>query len=201
MSANEQFFVGAQTVVCLLQTTQIKQGVSFIAAKKVYTSTNKTTVVCIETELFFVLPGVDASHVYVRARALGCFHSLISTETFRRALTGSVDSCAETECPFSGVTKSGRVWKNGSESNSRSVPRVLTNADDSWVFVDGVEEVLTDDDDDDDDDDDYDDDDDDDDDDNDDDDEDSRLICTCCNGIITAQKESAINNDLKNVNL
>ena len=40
LSANE-FFVGAQTVVSLLQTTQIKQGVSFIAAKKVYTSTNK----------------------------------------------------------------------------------------------------------------------------------------------------------------
>ena len=46
LSANEQFFfVGAQTVVSLLQTTQIKQGVSFIAAKKVYTSTNKTTIV------------------------------------------------------------------------------------------------------------------------------------------------------------
>ena len=41
LSANEQFFVGAQTVVRLLQTTQIKQGVSFIAANKVYTSTNK----------------------------------------------------------------------------------------------------------------------------------------------------------------
>ena len=45
LSANEQFFVGAQTVVRLLQTTQIKQGVSFIAASKVYTSTNKTTIV------------------------------------------------------------------------------------------------------------------------------------------------------------
>ena len=44
LSANEQFFVGAQTVVSLLQTTQIKQGVSFIAANKV-TSTNKTTIV------------------------------------------------------------------------------------------------------------------------------------------------------------
>ena len=44
LSANEQFFVGAQTVVSLLQT-QIKQGVSFIAANKVYTCTNKTTVV------------------------------------------------------------------------------------------------------------------------------------------------------------
>ena len=45
LSANEQFFVGAQTEVRLLQTTQIKQGVSFIAANKVYTSTNKTTIV------------------------------------------------------------------------------------------------------------------------------------------------------------
>ena len=27
------------------------------------------------------LPGVDAPHVYVRAWALGCFHSLISTHT------------------------------------------------------------------------------------------------------------------------
>ena len=71
LSANEQFFVGAQTVVNLLQTTQIKQGVSFIAV------------------------GVNASRVCVRAWALGCFHSLISTGTFRRALTASVDSCAE----------------------------------------------------------------------------------------------------------
>ena len=45
LSANEQFFVGAQTAVSLLQTTPIKQGVSFITANKVYTSTNKTTIV------------------------------------------------------------------------------------------------------------------------------------------------------------
>ena len=48
LSANEQFFVvvvDAQTVVSLLQTTQTKQGVSFIAANKVYTSTNKTIIV------------------------------------------------------------------------------------------------------------------------------------------------------------
>ena len=45
LSANEQFFVGAQTVGSLLQTTQIKQGVLFIAANTVYTSTNKTTIV------------------------------------------------------------------------------------------------------------------------------------------------------------
>ena len=63
-------------------------------------------VVCF---LFFTRGGC-VSHVYVGAWALGCFHSHISTQTFRRALTALVDSCAEIlkECPFSGVTKSGR---------------------------------------------------------------------------------------------
>ena len=46
---------------------------------------------------FFFLPGVDASLVYVRALALGCFYSHISTRTFRRTLTASLDSCAETK--------------------------------------------------------------------------------------------------------
>ena len=43
---------------------------------------------------------------------------LINTRTFRRALTASVDSCAETlkECPFSG-----RVWRKVPESDARSV--------------------------------------------------------------------------------
>ena len=40
LSANEQFFAGTQTVVSLLQTTEIKQDESFIAANKVYTSSN-----------------------------------------------------------------------------------------------------------------------------------------------------------------
>ena len=58
----------------------------------------------------------------------GCFYSHISTRTFRRALTASVDSCAEIKSTpqFSGVTKSGRVWRNVPESDARSVPRVLT---------------------------------------------------------------------------
>ena len=45
------------------------------------------------TPFFFsFFPGVDASRVYVGAWALGCFHShIISTQTFRRALTASVD--------------------------------------------------------------------------------------------------------------
>ena len=108
-------------------TNNSKQGVSFIAANKVYTSTNKTTIVWIETELSFS-PRVDASHVYMHAWALGCFYSHISTRTFRRALTSSVESCTEIkiECPFSGVTKSGRVWRKVSESNARSVAPVLS---------------------------------------------------------------------------
>ena len=44
LSSNEQFFVGAQTVVSLLQTKQIKQGVLFTAANQVYTSINKITI-------------------------------------------------------------------------------------------------------------------------------------------------------------
>ena len=44
---------------------------------------------------FFFYAGVDASHVYVRTWALGCFCNHISTQTVRRALTASVDSCAE----------------------------------------------------------------------------------------------------------
>ena len=95
LSANEQFFVEAQTVVSLLQTTQIKQGVSFIATNKVYTSTNKTTV-------------VNASHVYVGALALGCFFSHIGTRNFRRALTASLDSCAEIKSAPS-VAQEGRI--------------------------------------------------------------------------------------------
>ena len=34
-----------QLIIIIIQTTQIKQGVLFIAVSKVYTSTNKTTVV------------------------------------------------------------------------------------------------------------------------------------------------------------
>ena len=83
LSANEQFFVGAQTVGSLLQTTQIISDVCFIIDHVASASSNKTKIVSIDTELFsFLYPGVDAPHVYVRAWALGCFYSHISTRTF-----------------------------------------------------------------------------------------------------------------------
>ena len=71
---------------------------------------------------------MDASHVYVRDLALGCFHSLISTQTFRRALTASLDSLrGGKEYPFSDVTKSCRVWRTVPENGARSVciPSIL----------------------------------------------------------------------------
>ena len=44
LSANKQFFVGAQTVVSLLQTTQIISHVCFITDCVAYASSNKTGV-------------------------------------------------------------------------------------------------------------------------------------------------------------
>ena len=72
---------------------------------------------------FFFLPVADAPHVYVRAWTLCCFHSLISTQTFRRALTASMDMQlrGDKECPFTGIISSGRVWRKVPESDVRSV--------------------------------------------------------------------------------
>ena len=62
------------------------------------------------------------SHVYVRAWALCCFHSLIMLE--------GVDCVGgeqrrDKECPFSGVTSSGRVWRKMPESGAQSVGCLL----------------------------------------------------------------------------
>ena len=74
------------------------------------------------------LPGLDASHVYVGAWAPDCFHSHISTQTFRRALTASVDSCSEIKSAlaFSGVTTSGRVGRKVPESDARRVGKDIS---------------------------------------------------------------------------
>ena len=70
---------------------------------------------------------MDASHVYVRALALGCFYSHISTRTFRRALTASLGQLrGDKECPFSGVTSCGRVWRKVLESDAQSVALLFT---------------------------------------------------------------------------
>ena len=45
LSANEQFFAGAQTVVSLSQTTLIISGVCFITDHVAYAGSNKTKIV------------------------------------------------------------------------------------------------------------------------------------------------------------
>ena len=68
------------------------------------------------------LPGVDASHVYVRALALG-FASTVTLlpEHFEGADRVAGQLRGDKECPFSGVTKSGRVWRKVPESDARCV--------------------------------------------------------------------------------
>ena len=94
LSADEQFFVGAQTVVGLLQTTRIISHVCFIT-DHVATPAQIKPQSFESRQNFFFLPGVDVPHVYVHAWVLGCFYSHISTQTFRRPLTASLDSYAE----------------------------------------------------------------------------------------------------------
>ena len=64
--------------------------------------------------------GENASYVYVRALALGCFHSHISTRTFRRALTASLDSCAEIKSAISNLTARTKVTCPLSAQNRRT---------------------------------------------------------------------------------
>ena len=88
---------------------------------------------------------MDASHVYVRAWALGCFYSHISTQPFRRALAASVDSCAEIKSvpAFSGVTKSGRVWRKVPESDARNVVSTQTFRRALTASVDSCAEIKS----------------------------------------------------------
>ena len=109
LSSNEQVFVGAQTVVRLLQTTQIKQGVSFTAANKVYMSTNKSTIVWNETALFLNRGGcVSCLRACLGNRLLPQFYQYPNLSGGADRVGGQLRG--DKECPFSGVTKSGRVW-------------------------------------------------------------------------------------------
>ena len=104
------FFVGAQSVVSLLQTTQIISDVCFITDHVAYASSNKTKIVRNEMELF-LLPRVDASRVSVQAQALGCFQSYQYPNLSEGTDHVGGQLHGDKECPFSGVTKSGRVWR------------------------------------------------------------------------------------------
>ena len=67
---------------------------------------------------------MDASHVYVRAGALGCFSQFSQYPNLSEG-AGRVGGQlrGDKECPFSGVTKSGRDWRKVQESDDlRKVP-------------------------------------------------------------------------------
>ena len=65
---------------------------------------------------------MDASHVYVRAWALGFLPQSYQYPNLSEGadrVGGQLRG--DKECPFSGVTKSGRVWRKVPESDARSV--------------------------------------------------------------------------------
>ena len=72
---------------------------------------------------------MDLSHVYVRAWALCCFHTLNQYPNLSEGadrVGGQLRG--DKECPFSGVTKSGRVWRKVPESGARSVKPTTCSA-------------------------------------------------------------------------
>ena len=64
---------------------------------------------------------MDASHVYVRAWALGCFHSHINTKLSEVADCVGGQLRGDKVCPFSGVTSFGRVGRTVPESDAGSL--------------------------------------------------------------------------------
>ena len=64
---------------------------------------------------------MDASRVYVSARALGCFQSYQYRNLLEGADRVGGQLRGDKECPFSGVAKSGRVWRKVPESGAWSV--------------------------------------------------------------------------------
>ena len=93
LSANEQFFVGAQTVVFVTSNSDYSRHLFYnspCCLRQLKSNQNH-----LNRDGTNFLPRVDASYVYVHAWVLGSFHSLISTQTFWRPLTMSADNCAE----------------------------------------------------------------------------------------------------------
>ena len=70
---------------------------------------------------------MDAPHVYVRAWALR-----LLPQSYQYSNLSEGADCVggqlrgDKECPFSGVTKSGRVWRKVPESDARSMGTNMT---------------------------------------------------------------------------
>ena len=105
LSANEQLFVGAQTLVSLLQTTQII-----------------SHVFCFCFFCLFVFTGggcASCLHACLGARLLPLSYWYSNLSEGADRVGGQLRG--DKECRSSGVTKSGRVWRKVPESDARSV--------------------------------------------------------------------------------
>ena len=109
------FFVGAQTIVSLLQTTQIISDICFITDHVGCAISNKTKIVRIEMELF--LRGADAFCACFSARLFQQSNRYPNLLEGADCVGGQL--CGNKEYPFSGVTKSGRVWRKVPESDAQ----------------------------------------------------------------------------------
>ena len=122
LSANKQLFVGAQTVVNLLQTTQIISDICFIADHVAYTSSNKTKIAWNQDKSYFF---------FTRGRCVSCLCVCLGTRLLPQSyqypnLLEGADHVGghlhgDKECPFSGITKSSRVWRKVPERGARNV--------------------------------------------------------------------------------
>ena len=135
MSANKQFFAGAQTVVGLLQTTQIISDVCFITDHVAYTSSNETKIIWIELELLFFTWGgcVSCLCACLGARLLSQSYQYPNLSESADCISGQLRG--DKECPFSGVNKSGRVWRKVLESDAWGVSPSLPTFNCKIIFV------------------------------------------------------------------
>ena len=120
------FFVGAQTVVGLLQTTQIISNVCFMlpcCLRQLKQNQNR-------------LNG-DGTNFFTRGGCASCLRACLGARLLLQSyqypnLSEGADRVGgqlrgDKECPFSDVTKSGRVWSKVPERNARSVPSTATS--------------------------------------------------------------------------
>ena len=77
------------------------------------------------TRTLFLKSGVNASHVCLGARLLPQSYEYPNLSEGADRVGGQLRG--DKEYPFSGVTKSGRVWRKVPESDARSVPRGTAN--------------------------------------------------------------------------
>ena len=108
----------AQTVASLLQTIQTISDVCFITDHVAYASSNKTKIIRIETDflIFFKTWGgcVSCLRACLDARLLPQAYQYPNLSEGADHVGGQPRG--DKQCPFSGVTKSGRVWRKVPES-------------------------------------------------------------------------------------